>query len=40
METSAAEVVEFLSATYSACPLGAESDRLDVDAALDVLLTS
>jgi hypothetical protein len=40
LETSAAEVVEFLSSTYSLCPSGTEPELLDLDAALEVLLAS
>jgi hypothetical protein len=39
-EVPLAELVEFLSRTYNAVPTGSESDYVDVDAELALLLWS
>jgi hypothetical protein len=38
LQTSAAEVAEFLSCTFSLCPWGTEAELLDLDSELEALL--
>ncbi|MGZ4595560.1 MAG: SsgA family sporulation/cell division regulator [Actinomycetes bacterium] len=40
LQTPAADIVDFLSSTYSLCPWGKESEHLDLDSALVALLAS
>jgi hypothetical protein len=40
LQASTKELVDFLARSYSLCPQGQERDYLDVDRAIEVLLTS
>jgi hypothetical protein len=40
LQASTKELVDFLARSYSLCPQGQERDHLDVDRAIEVLLTS
>ena len=40
LQASTKELVDFLARSYALCPQGQERDYLDVDRAIEVLLTS